>query len=397
MPAETILFIVRGMSLKKEFRLGISRCPVTFNQDLKALVPHEGIFPLFLAYAIKSKTNEILGMVGEAGHGTGVLPTDRIERLEIPVPEIIQQKRIVHVLKSLDDKIELNHQINQTLEEMAQAIFKSWFVDFEPVKAKIEAKVGGQDPERAAMCAISGKSEAELNQLPPDQLDQLQATAVLFPDELTYSELGLIPKGWEVVPFSQIADLNTTSVKPHDEKEKLWEYYSIPAFDESEYPSFEMGSEIKSNKYKVHPSALLVSKLNPHFPRIWWPAVEVAKAAICSTEFMQFIPKQAAHRAFVYSMVISPPFQQGILQRVTGTTGSRQRAQPKSVAEMLVLNPGEKLICSFVSICENMFLQKEINIKENKTIVQLRDTLLPKLLSGEITVGAAQASIKEAV
>ena len=80
---------------------------------------------------------------------------------------------------------------------MAQAIFKSWFVDFEPVKAKIEAKANGQDPERAAMCAISGKTDAELNNLPPDQLDQLRATAALFPDELTDSELGLIPKGWE--------------------------------------------------------------------------------------------------------------------------------------------------------------------------------------------------------
>lgn len=85
-----------------------------------------------------------------------------------------------------------------TLEQTAQTLFKSWFVDFEPVKAKIAAKAAGRDPERAAMCAISGKLELELDQLPPEQRQQLAATAALFPDELVESELGLIPEGWEV-------------------------------------------------------------------------------------------------------------------------------------------------------------------------------------------------------
>src|SRR5690606_36551233 len=85
-PKGTILFIVRGMSLKSEFRMGITTRPVTFNQDLKALIAVDDVVPAFLAYAIKARTPEILGFVGEAGHGTGVLPTDRIQGLEIPLP-----------------------------------------------------------------------------------------------------------------------------------------------------------------------------------------------------------------------------------------------------------------------------------------------------------------------
>ncbi len=128
-----------------------------------------------------------------------------LESLLFPVPKLEEQNRIAEALCCFDDKIELNRQINQTLEQIAQVIFKSWFVNFEPVKAKIAAKENGQDPERAAMCAISGKSDAELNHLPADQLSQLATTAARFPDELVESELGMIPEGWTVKPLDEIA------------------------------------------------------------------------------------------------------------------------------------------------------------------------------------------------
>ena len=145
-----------------------------------------------------------------------------LERLQFPIPDLEEQNRIAALLKSFDDKIELNRQINQILEEMAQAIFKSWFVDFEPVKAKIDAKANGQDPERAAMCAISGKTDAELDQILPEQFAQLRATAALFPDELIDSELGLLPKGWGVSNIGTVADIIDClhSKKPKAAKDK---------------------------------------------------------------------------------------------------------------------------------------------------------------------------------
>ncbi|NLV24384.1 MAG: restriction endonuclease subunit S, partial [Deltaproteobacteria bacterium] len=139
------------------------------------------------------------------------------KKAKIKLPPLETQKDISAILNSVDDKIELNRQINQTLEQIAQAIFKSWFVDFEPVKAKIEAKQTltpalsqreGEDiVDRAAMRAISGKTDAELDQLPPEQRQQLAATAALFPDELVESELGLIPKGWTVTTLTEMVQL----------------------------------------------------------------------------------------------------------------------------------------------------------------------------------------------
>ena len=127
--------------------------------------------------------------------------------LKIRLPPIEKQQSIGKILKSLDDKIDLNHRINQTLEAMAQALFKSWFVDFDPVKAKIAAIQEDRDPLRAAMSAISGKSDAELDALPREQVAHLAVTAALFPDEMEASELGEVPKGWVIEPLSKMIQL----------------------------------------------------------------------------------------------------------------------------------------------------------------------------------------------
>ena len=137
------------------------------------------------------------------------------------LPTLSVQKRISKILSDLDDKIYLNNQTNQTLESIAQALFKSWFIDFEPVRAKIAAKQTGQDPERAAMCAISGKSEAELKQMEKEDFAELQAMAALFPDELVESELGEVPRGWEYKKLKDICKvLNGRAYKNTEFKEE---------------------------------------------------------------------------------------------------------------------------------------------------------------------------------
>ena len=157
----------------------------------------DNLLPEFLNYAIQGLEWQQWASAAGVGSVRVRIYYKELARLALTIPPIAEQEKIVQILSTLDDKIELNRQINQTLEQIAQTIFKSWFVDFEPVKAKIEAKAAGRDPERAAMCAISGKLEPELDQLPPEQYQQLAATAALFPDELVESELGLIPVGWE--------------------------------------------------------------------------------------------------------------------------------------------------------------------------------------------------------
>ncbi len=162
----------------------------------------------YLLYALKCPyvVHQVKAAVG--GSVQGVVNTKVIANLDIPYPERPVREEIVRHIYNLDKKIELNRQINQTLEQIAQAIFKSWFVDFEPVKAKIEAKQNDQDHERAAMRAISCKTDEELNQLSPEQRQQLTTSAALFPDEFEDSELGEIPKGWTAGVVGDFIEFN---------------------------------------------------------------------------------------------------------------------------------------------------------------------------------------------
>ena len=314
------------------------------------------------------------------------------------LPPLETQEKIASILGSIDQKIDLNQQTNETLKAMAQAIFKSWFVDFDPVRAKIEAASAGHDPNRAAMAAISGISleqdwdeiEATLDQklsnMSEEQRQQLTHTAQLFPDELEESEIGEVPTGWGVNGFDSLADMDNSSVSPSDYPEKLWKHHSFPAFDESKLPIEELGNEIKSRKYLVQKNAVLVSKLNPRFERTWAPKIDDSDSNICSTEFMQFVPKEDGGRGYIYFLVRSLPFQQGIKQRVTGSTGSRQRAKPKQVAKMEVLIPNTELRNIYSTYANNILAKIQNNIHENKELASLRETLLPQLISGDVGV-----------
>lgn len=327
------------------------------------------------------------------------LNRNNAHRLEVSVPETPEQRQaLIEPVVVLDKKIELNRQINQTLEAMAQAMFKSWFVDFEPVKAKMQALENGgteADANLAAMQAISGKTADQLATLKtqhPEQYQQFHHTARLFPNAMQTTELGEIPVSWDVVPFSDIAALSTKSVKPNKQPETLWEHYSIPAFDSGQQPSLDTGDSIKSNKYVVQQSAILSSKLNPSTERTWLPFIENVETAICSTEFMQFVPINSDDRAFAYCTIRSEPFQHGILSRVTGTTGSRQRAQPKEVSVIQVVKPNLNLTNVFNQQVTPWLNMTGNNQKQIKTLAELRDTLLPKLLSGELQISNEDAA-----
>lgn len=122
-PKDTILMVVRGMSLKSEFRMGITQREVAFSQDLKALIPSADFDPLFLAYALRSRSDDVLGMVDESGHGTGRLQTDRLLALELPFPPLAEQRAISSVLGVLDDKIESNRRAIGILGALVSSLF----------------------------------------------------------------------------------------------------------------------------------------------------------------------------------------------------------------------------------------------------------------------------------
>src|SRR3989338_2168829 len=180
-PKDSILLLVRGGALHNRLPVGIATRDVAFNQDVKALVAkQEVISRWYLLFWLMGQEKYLLNSVVEyTGIGAGKLDTKRMQALEILLPPRSEQDAIVELVKAMDDRINLLRETNATLEAIAQAMFKSWFVDFDPVHAKQQ----GRAPE--------GMSEA---------------TAALFPDSFEESELGLVPRGWKVEPLTEVFD-----------------------------------------------------------------------------------------------------------------------------------------------------------------------------------------------
>jgi type I restriction enzyme S subunit len=146
-PKDAIFVAVRGMSLHNEIRVVRAHQALTFNQDIKAIVARKGIDPLYLYYVLVSKKPQLLDTVEAAGHGTGRLPTDKLKDLLIPRFDPLTEASLAELFGALDRRIELNRRMNETLAAMARAIFKDWFVDFGPTRAKAEGRAPYLAPE----------------------------------------------------------------------------------------------------------------------------------------------------------------------------------------------------------------------------------------------------------
>ncbi len=273
------------------------------------------------------------------------------------------------MLRMLDDRITLLRETNATLEAIAQALFKSWFVDFDPVRAKAE----GRQPE--GMDAT---------------------TAALFPDSFEESELGLVPKGWSIGCVGDLSSQKKGSVNPFASPEVLFEHYSLPAFDSGQAPVFELGKEIKSNKTPLPEEAVLLSKLNPHIPRVWLP-VSHGVNAVCSTEFLAYSPQGGASKELIYCLFSSDTFQQQLCQLVTGTSNSHQRVKPDQVLAVKLPIADKPALRAFTEIVRPLFDRVHAGRLQAQTLTQLRDTLLPRLISGQLRLPEAEQAVEAAL
>jgi type I restriction enzyme S subunit len=278
------------------------------------------------------------------------------EMLELP--DLPAQTAIANSLSNLNELINLNIKVSKSLDDLAQSIFKSWFVDFDPVKAKIagEKPVGLDD-----------------------------ATAALFPDSMGDSELGPIPKGWEVSSLREIASISKSSINPQNHPEVEFKHYSIPDFDKKHYPSTATGREILSSKYLLTASAVLLSKLNPETKRIW-TVVKPAISSICSTEFIVLVPKNESLLPFLNSLIRNPSFYERFVSLATGSTGSRQRVRPEDIQGIAVFFPSYKLLEKFAELVGPCLEQQDVLSEEIQTLLKVRDSLLPRLISGELQI-----------
>jgi type I restriction enzyme S subunit len=388
-----VLLNITGDSVARCCLVDEGILPGRVNQHVAIIRPRpDELDPVFLRYSLVSPEMQERMLSWAAAGGTrNALTKGMIEAFEVPCPPIREQRAIAHVLGTLDDKIECNRRLNRTLEGIVRALFKSWFIDFDPVIDNALA-AGNPIPDELADRAALRQQAAEEHAKPlPDDL------RALFPAEFTHTDtMGWIPKGWDVAPLSRTARLKAKTVNPGNSPDQVWVHFSIPAFDDGRQPVHDKGETIKSGKYLVPPCCVLASKLNPQFPRVWLPDVSDPAVSICSTEFMPFVPKTESELPFLYAFLSSEAAQTEITNRVTGSTGSRQRVKPKEIAEMPVLVPPQALRQRF-SLTTSRHLDRLLNnTRSIAKLSALRDTLLPRLLSGEVTVPVAVTLTEEA-
>ena len=273
-----------------------------------------------------------------------------------------EQRTIAHILGTLDDKIELNRRMNETLEAMARALFKSWFVDFEPVRAKMEGRDTG---------------------LPQDIAD-------LFPDRLVDSELGKIPEGWEAGALGDIAFSPRRSVKPAslDGETPYIGLEHMPRHSIA-LTEWENVGKVTSNKSIFEKGEVLFGKLRPYFHKVGTAPVD----GVCSTDVVVIASKATEWSAFALACVSSVKFVSYTNQASTGT--KMPRTSWKIMGDYRMCLPTAPVARAFQNVAHPVLEHIIANIHESRTLASLRDTLLPKLVIGEVRVEMNDANVNE--
>lgn len=341
----------------------ISQALLILRPDTKRMLPK------FLYYFLS--TPEGQGALVQASHGSvqvNIAPRAVVEQIEVPVPSLSEQRAIVHILGTLDDKIELNRRMSETLEAMARALFKSWFVDFDPVRAKAE----GRDPG-----------------LPPHIAD-------LFPDSFEDSELGEIPRGWKVALLPTIIDVNPPR--------SLRKGEVAPYLDMANMPTRGHSPDVVSQRpfgsgARFMNGDTLVARITP--------CLENGKTAYVdflldgqigwgSTEYIVLRPKAPLPTEYAYCLARSDAFRDFAIGSMTGSSG-RQRVPVDALAHFLIPSPPEPVARQFGSLIKPLFSRASAATQESRTLAALRDTLLPRLISGELRVKDAERCVAEVV
>jgi len=332
--------------------------PMSFNQTCYGLVGKPAISSHYLYYALKAAISQIRSI----SYGTvfDTITIKSFKNLMVPLPSLNQQRAIAHILGSLDDKIELNRQMNQTLEAMAQAIFKSWFVDFDPVRAKAE----GRDPG-----------------LPKD-------IAYLFPNSFEDSELGEIPKGWKVSSIGEAVRCVGGST-PSTKNLTFWDGGTSPFVTPKDMSSLTSPVILDTARHitdagvdkissgRLPAGTVLLSSRAP----IGYLAVTEIPVSV-----NQGIIAMICDRALPNYHVLY--WTEANMDTIKSNAGGTTFAEisKRNFRPIQVVIPHERILKAYVHQVEPLHQQVVLNLQELNTLASLRDTLLSKLISGELRV-----------
>ena len=325
--------------------------------------------PLYYYYYWQSHQGQsgIRSIVEQGAGASGIRATD-LATLPVAWRPVEEQRAIAHILGTLDDKIELSRRQSETLEAMAQALFKSWFVDFEPVWAKIEGRDTG---------------------LP-------RHIAELLPDRMTDLEHGEIPDGWHIRPLADLIDVNP--------RRRLREGRVAPYLAMASMPT--KGQVPSSVVDRAFGSGMRFANGDTLIARIT-PCLENGKAAFVdflsdgetgwgSTEYIVMRPRNPLPHEFAYLLARSPTFRDFAIQNMTGTSG-RQRVQASAVKEYQLAQPTEQVAVAFGDLVRPLIARGSALARESRSLADLRDTLLPKLISSEVCVQETEQTVAGAL
>ena len=378
------------VSIMNENRGCIAQNLIGLRTDKEKLVPD------YLYYfLIKKSTQHTLSSLN-IGSAQPSIKVPHLLNILINVPNIQRQEEIANILSSLDEKIELNTQINQTLEQIAQALFKSWFVDFDPVRAKVQALSDGLSLEQAeltAMQAISGKTPEELtalSQTQPERYAELAETAKAFPCEMVEIDGIKVPKGWEVKRIDEIANIiKGKSYKSSELEKSKTALVTLKSFNSGGGYRLD-GLKEYTGKYKPE-QEVFAGELIIAYTDVTQAADVIGKPAMVMSDsnYQHLVisldvgvvrPFNDVYKHFLYCLAMTDSFQAHTKSFCTGTTVLHLGKD--AVPSFEFINPSNELLHVFYKQTSPIFEKINLHIEENKNLEKVRDLLLPSLLSG---------------
>jgi len=346
-----VLLNITGASVARCCLAGSSAVGGRVNQHVMILRADPSVGDArWLARALAGPYKSRLLAIAGSGATREALTRSAVEDFAISLPSIGYQHQVSDILDSYDRLLENNRRRIEILEEMARLLYREWFVHFR--------FPGHEDVEYAD------------------------------------SDLGPIPKGWGQTCLAEELELQRFNVKPFEYADEEFEHYSIPAFDERRLPSQEPGSEIRSGKYLLSGENVMVSKLNPKFPRVW--RVDRSghrRRAVASTEFLVLTNPDEWTLAFVYGLVTSPEFATRLATTAGGTSTSHQRVKPADVMNMPVVSPPSEIVQRYSGQVQPILKLADILIEQVEILQEARDLLLPRLVSGELDVSELELGL----
>ena len=276
------------------------------------------------------------------------LRTETLYRIKLDLPHLSAQKKVINTLGTIDNKIEINKKIIANLEELSQTLFKHWFVDFE---------------------------------FPDENGNPYKSSG----GEMIDSELGKIPSNWKIYKLKDIASHKKETFNPKKSEEVTVKHFSLPAYDNEEQAIEEEVNKIKSNKWIINNNCVLFSKMNPDTKRIWLPVINNKKLNVASSEFVVMESPNNKVNSFIYNICLNSQFIDYLKANTTGSTNSRQRVKP-TIAVNYKLAVEDSIVKKYSEIITPYMEKMKTLRSEIGKLTQLRDTLLPKLMSGEIEI-----------